>query len=144
EALASVLQANQAAGHQTMWVAHSQGGELFSEAMNIAAANGASDLSMNTVRFNAGANNWLVTNSNADNLGITVTGYYGSPLDIVPNFVGLNGNIFSIPISLIMAPTLFMSDLSPHTEPRDDWYMLQPGTGAMGPFPSPMGPFPPR
>jgi len=105
--------------------------------MNYAAANGATNLSVNTVQFNAGANNWLTTNSIADSVGVTVTGYYGSPLDSVPNFVGLNGNLFTIPMSLILTPTLFIDGLSPHTEPGNDWDLLHPGTGAMGPFPPP-------
>ena len=135
KALADVLQATQAAGHATTWIAHSQGGAIFSQAMNYATSNGAISLSANTVQFNAGVNNWLVTNSIARSVGVSVTGYYGSPLDAVPNVGGLNGNLLTIPLSTILLPTLFFKGPTSHTQPRSDWYLLHQGTGGMGPFP---------
>ncbi len=143
QALAGVLQSTQAAGHQTTWIAHSQGGAIFSEAMRYAATNGTTSLSAHTVQFNAGANNWLATNAIAHGVGVTVTGYYGSSLDPVPNVVGLNGNPFTIPLSVVTAPLIFIPALSSHTQPRSDWYLLHQGTNAMGPFAPFMGPVPP-
>ncbi len=104
------------------WVAHSQGGAIFSEAVRY---NGG-DLSKNSVAFHAGANNQLVTNSILDKANINKqndrykTTYRDSPWDLVPNIIGLNTlNPIKIVGSLLASPLLMWggAEYSPHTLP---------------------------
>jgi hypothetical protein len=113
-----VLNDVQNGGKPVNWVAHSQGGVIFTEAVRY---NGG-DLSQNSVAFHSGANNELVTNYYLQNAGINsgkdIT-YLNSPWDLVPNIIGLNTlNPIKIIGSIIAAPTLFMGPaVSPHTLP---------------------------
>jgi len=116
-ALAGVLQGVQASGQSVEWVAHSQGGAIFSEAMRYAGG----DLSANSVTFNAGANNHWVTNGIAADVGVQVRGYYYSSWDAVPNVIGMNGNPFSMLGSVLASPLLFTDNHSPHTAPTPGW-----------------------
>jgi hypothetical protein len=112
KALAGVLQAIQASGQSVEWIAHSQGGAIFSEAMRYAGG----DLSANSVTFDAGANNHWVTNSIAADVRVNVHGYYYSSWDAVPNVIGFNGNPVSMVGSTLASPLLWTNeDLSPHT-----------------------------
>lgn len=104
------------------WVAHSQGGAIFAEAVRY---NGG-DLSQNGVVFHSGANNEWVTNYYLDQANINEqyqgqeTTYRNSPIDIVPNIIGLNTlNPISI-IGSILAIRLLFTDPehSPHTLPH--------------------------
>ncbi len=115
--LAGVLQGVQASGQSVEWIAHSQGGAIFSEAMRFAGGS----LSANSVTFNAGANNHWVTNSIAADVGVQVRGYYYSSWDAVPNVIGMNGNPFSMVGSVLAAPLLFTDEHSPHTAPTSGW-----------------------
>jgi hypothetical protein len=127
--LGNILFNTHNAGHQVTWIAHSQGGAIFSEAMRYAGSTlGATDLSNNSVIFHAGASNAWVTNGIARELGVHVGGYFGSPADAVPQIVGMNGNPFEIGYSLVNAWRLFIERISPHTYPGSDWvpYAEQP------------------
>jgi filamentous hemagglutinin family protein len=114
-----VLSDVQNGGKPVSWIAHSQGGVIFSEAVRY---NGG-DLSQNSVVFHSGANNELMTNYYLQNAGINSlqekpTTYLNSPWDFVPNVIGLNGNIFEILGSTVASPLLFMGPtVSPHTLP---------------------------
>ena len=123
---------NETGGAVVQWVAHSGGGAAFAQAMNYSLSNGSTNLSYNAVTFDGGANNMSVTNSIAQNVHVTVNGYNYSPLDAVPNVIGANGNVLSIPLSIIAAPTLFYGPpLSQHTRPTGTWHHY-PGTGGGG------------
>jgi len=122
DVLANVQDYNGAAvGASVQWVAHSGGGAAFAQAMNYLSSS-YTDLSTNSVTFNAGANNSTVTNSIANSVHVTVGGYNYSPLDLVPNIVGGNGGPISMLLSIPMTPTLFIGPpLSPHTHPGRTW-----------------------
>jgi len=112
-----VLKQTQASGRKVDWVAHSQAGIIFSEAVRISGT----DLSNNRVVFHAGANNQLRTNSIMKDSGVDVLGYHDHPFDLVPNIIGLNtanpvkiiGSVLALPLVLWGGP-----ELSPHTLPR--------------------------
>lgn len=116
-----VLSGVQAGDRTVSWVAHSQGGAIFSEAVRYNGGN----LSKNSVAFHAGANNIRMTNSILDKANINeqrpnqVTQYLNSPLDFVPNVIGLNGNLLEMLASTFAFPHLFSDDptISPHTLP---------------------------
>lgn len=104
------------------WVAHSQGGAIFSEAVRF---NGG-DLSKNSVAFHSGANNAIVTNYILDKADINEqfpeqkTKYWNSPWDLVPNIIGLNTlNPIKIFGSIVASPLVIWGSpsLSPHTLP---------------------------
>lgn len=116
-ALAGVLQDVQSSGKIVHWVAHSQGGAIFAEGMRRAGG----DLSANSVTFNAGANNKTVTDRIAASVGVQVKAYIHSPFDAVPNVIGGNGNIITIPTSLLALPTLFIPGMSSHTVPTPSY-----------------------
>ncbi|WP_127347102.1 hypothetical protein [Pseudidiomarina mangrovi] len=102
------------------WVAHSQGGVIFAEAMRVNLKNGTSSLANIRVQFDAGANNRWVTNGYARQLGVAVNGYRDHPFDLVPQIVGGRGllNPFKLLGSLAMSPFLAAGPgLSPHTLP---------------------------
>jgi hypothetical protein len=108
--------------HTVSWVAHSQGGVIFSEAVRFNGGN----LSKNSVVFHAGANNQLMTNFILDKANINeqypgqTTTYLNSPWDLVPNIVGLNTlNPIKITGSLLVVPSVIFGDplSSPHTLP---------------------------
>lgn len=115
--LADIMEKQTLAGRSVQWIAHSQGGAIFAEAMRIADTK----LTGQSVSFHAGANNRAVTNRIAREAGVTVKGYFYSPLDLVPNVIGANGNPITMLLSLIFSPTLWFERLSPHTKPRKDW-----------------------
>ena len=120
-ALAGVLQGVQASGKEVKWAAHSQGGDIFVEGMRYAKASGSVSLSMNSVTFDAGANNHWVSNKIAGSVGVHVDGYCYSAMDAVPNVVGLNGNPLSMLGSILAVPLLFTATMSPHTTPAQGW-----------------------
>jgi len=112
-----VLSGVQASGNDVSWIAHSQGGAIFAEAVRFNGGN----LSRNSVAFDSGANNEWVTNYYLQKAGINSgieTKYNDSPIDFVPNVIGLNGNPFKMMGSTIAIPLLFMGPaVSPHTLP---------------------------
>ena len=111
-----VLKQSQNSGRQVDWVAHSQGGIIFSEAVRVSQ----SDLSNNSVAFHSGANNQWVTNSIMEGAGVRVIGYRDHPFDPVPNIAGFNtlnpvkliGSVFALPFVIWGGP-----EQSPHTLP---------------------------
>lgn len=115
-------------GENVNWVAHSQGGVIFAEAVRFNGGN----LSMNSVAFHSGANNERVTNYILDKANINkqyrgqTTQYNNSPFDFVPNVIGLNGNLLEMLGSTVAIPLLFMGPaVSPHTLP---YIQAQPST----------------
>ena len=120
-----VLSDVQAGDRSVSWVAHSQGGPIFAEAVNFNGGN----LSKNSVAFDSGANNKWVTNYYLQKAGINSgkeTIYNNSPFDFVPNVIGLNGNILEMLGSTVAIPLLFMGPaVSPHTLP---YIPAQPST----------------
>jgi filamentous hemagglutinin len=121
--LSQVLQNLQAKGQKVDWVAHSRGGPIFTQAVNITPG----DLSGNSILFHAGANNELVTRRILDKAGIEYgigtpdnpqPPYKNSDADIVPNIVGFNGNPIQMIRSILAIPDLSSGPLvSPHTLP---------------------------
>jgi hypothetical protein len=106
----------QASGHRVDWVAHSQGGVIFSEAARI---NGG-ELSNNSVAFHGGANNELVTNAIMKDVGVAAPAYRSNPLDPVSSIAGFNTvNPARIVGSLLALPFVIWGDesTSPHTLP---------------------------
>jgi RHS repeat-associated protein len=105
-----------AVDHPMSWVAHSQGGAIFSEAMRYNLNRGVTDMSNIRVAFHAGANNRWMTNRYAARGGVGVVGYYDAPNDLVPQVIGLRA--WNRPDrflrSIFSAPSLF-GDSSPHT-----------------------------
>jgi hypothetical protein len=121
--LSGVLQNVQDNGQQVDWVAHSRGGAIFTQTVNI----NSGELSNNSILFHAGANNELVTqgilNDAGIKYGIGTLGneqppYKNSDADLVPNIVGFNGNPIQIIKSILAIPDLSKGPLvSPHTLP---------------------------
>jgi hypothetical protein len=118
-----VLENVQQDGRQVNWVAHSQGGAIFSEAVNFSGK----ELSWNGVVFHSGANNEWRTNQIFDKANINervegqTTKYWNSPADLVPNILGLNTlNPFKIYSSILAAPLVILGSpmQSPHTLPE--------------------------
>lgn len=114
-----VLQNIQNRGVSVKWVAHSQGGVIFSEAVRISSG----DLSRNSVAFHSGANNIVVTNSILRSHNVSTMGYLNPRNDPVPNLAGMNTiNPVTIARSLFQlynviwgAPSTPENPISPHT-----------------------------
>jgi len=116
--VAAELQKIQSSGRKVEWIAHSQGGAIFAEAMRYVGG----DLSANSVTFNAGANNRWITNRIAAEVAVRVDGYSYSVWDAVPSVIGVNGGVFSMLGSVLASPLLFMNEnISPHTLPSSRW-----------------------
>ncbi|MFN4291751.1 MAG: hypothetical protein ACK4E7_12860 [Permianibacter sp.] len=114
-----VLTATQASGRSVSWVAHSQGGIIFSEAVRVAGGS----LSNMRVSFHAGGNNRWVTNGILSRAGVGLIGrgYHDHPFDPVPNIAGLNtANPFKIVGSILAVPFVIWGgpERSPHTLPN--------------------------
>jgi hypothetical protein len=111
----------------------SGGGAAFAQAMAYALANGSSGLGGNSVRFDGGANNAIMTDRIARTAGVS-TGYYYSHADFVPNVIGTNGNLVSMAVSIVILPTLFVGPpLSPHTKPTPNYTYRQGNVAPSGP-----------
>lgn len=78
--------------HEVKWVAHSQGGAIFSQAVNVHNKNIGSSLNKHTVFFQASANNMMMTKTILNKAGVKLhkDGYNNSPIDGVPQVIGLN------------------------------------------------------
>ena len=101
--------------------------------MNYAMTNGSNGLGGNSVRFDGGANNAIMTDRIARAAGVS-TGYYYSHSDFVPNVVGTNGNPLTMAISTLMLPALFYGPpLSPHTKPTPSYSYRQGNIAPSGP-----------
>ncbi len=100
----------------TSWLAHSQGGAIFSEAMRYNLAHGVTDMSNIRVAFDSGANNRWFTDRYAKRAGVEVVGYFDPPNDFVPQIVGMRALLRPDRFvrSILSFPTLFGPN-SPHT-----------------------------
>jgi len=106
---------------QVNWVAHSQGGIIFTQAVKYHLDNGGSSLSNNSVKFNAGANSQRATVSILSRADITIHGFNNHPYDLVPKLGGNDLSANRIIGSILHAGyVLWGSDKrSPHTLPYD-------------------------
>jgi RHS repeat-associated protein len=114
--LSEVLVKSQMNGAQISWVAHSQGGVIFAEAVRTSG----SSLSNMRVAFHGGANNRWATNEILRSHGVANMGYLNNPLDPVPNIAGLNTiNPIKLIGSILELPNVFGfgPGTSPHTLP---------------------------
>lgn len=104
--------------HPMSWVAHSQGGAIFSEATRYNIKRGVVSLGNLRVAFDSGANNRWVTNGYLLRTGIGLhgQGYYDAPNDFVPQVLGLRGlnRPWNMARSVWSLPSLFGPN-SPHT-----------------------------
>ena len=104
--------------HPMNWVAHSQGGIIFSEATRYNIKRGVTSLSNLRVAFHGGGNNQRVTDGYLVRTGISLhgQGYYDNPNDLVPQVLGLRGlsNPGNMARAIWSFPKLFGPN-SPHT-----------------------------
>jgi len=119
--LSKALQGVQNAGKPVNWVAHSQGGIIFTQAVRHHLAHGGGPLDKNAVKFHASANNNRQSDSILAQAKIKVHGYNNRPFDFVPKLGGNDlstGKIIgSITHSLYV--TRSSEKRSPHTLPYD-------------------------
>lgn len=105
------------------WIAHSQGGVIFTEAVRYHVQNMGGSLDKNGVTFHAGANDLEKTKSYLPLAGIKVLGYNDHPFDLVPQLVGKhhNGKISNIVGAVLHAGYVLngTAEKSPHTLPYD-------------------------
>ena len=117
---ATVLAKVQKNGKPVKWVAHSQGGLIFTEAARFHWENHHSELSNNSVQFNAGANNEQRTKTILKHANIRILGFNNHPFDPVPNIIGGNSKDW---VSLLGSAVGFFfvfsddPDVRPHTMP---------------------------
>lgn len=114
---ANVLKNVQKKGEHVKWVAHSQGGLIFTEAARYHWENNKTELSKNSVQFNAGANNENKSNTILKAVNIKVHDYNNHPFDPVPNIIGGNAKDW---VSLLGSTVGFVflftgPNRSPHT-----------------------------
>lgn len=137
---ASLLSSTQAAGNDTHWVAHSQSGIIFAEAVRF-LLNGGSMFQFNKLRFNGvlhpekgslldkhsvafhgSGNNILRSKLLLNRAGIEVLRVAHHDYDLVPNVIGLNTiSPRKFIGSLVYANHVFGGSVqqSPHTLPQD-------------------------
>ena len=107
-------------GQPVKWLAHSQGGIIFTESSRYLRERNHTDLSMNSVQFDAGANNEVKTKQILGRVGISIHGFNNHPFDPVPNLIGGNAKDWvSVLGSCIGMFFVFGDDpsTSPHTLP---------------------------
>lgn len=115
-----VLKDVQKKGEPVKWLAHSQGGLIFTEAVRYHYENNRTSLSMNSVQFDAGANNELTSSAILKKAEIKILGFNNHPFDPVPNVIGGNAKDW---VSLLGSTLGFFfvftdnAELSPHTNP---------------------------
>lgn len=137
---AQILAATQAAGNETGWVAHSQGGAIFAEGVRY-LLNGQSSWALNkfqlngirspdkgellnkqSVAFHANANNNFRSRPLFARAGIKVLAIRANDYDMVPNLIGLNTlNPRKLIGSLVYSNHVFKGSVaqSPHTLMQD-------------------------
>ena len=109
-------------GKPVKWLAHSQGGLIFTEAARYHWEQKKTELSLNSVQFNAGANNEETSNFILKQVKIDVLDYNNHPFDPVPNIIGGNAKDWVSKLgSFIGFAFVFTDDAdkSPHTLPYD-------------------------
>jgi len=127
----AVLNNVQLAENAVSWVAHSQGGIIFTEAVRYHIENGGGSLDKNDVAFHAGANDLKKTKNYLPMVGIKIHNFNDHPFDLVPQLLGKhhNGKISNI-IGAVLHVGYVMNGTpkrSPHTLPYDgmDNYVSQ-------------------
>jgi hypothetical protein len=137
---AQILAETQAAGNETGWIAHSQGGAIFAEgvryllnsqsswALNKLRLNGIRNpdkgelLNKQSVAFHANANNNLRSKPLFSRAGIKVLAIRANDYDMVPNLIGMNTlNPRKLLGSLVYSSHVFNGSVaqSPHTLMQD-------------------------
>ena len=117
---ADVLANVQENGNPVKWLAHSQGGLIFTEAARYHWQNNHTKLTHNTVQFNAGANNETITKGILRDVDIKILDFNNHPFDPVPNLIGGNAKDWvSLLGSTVGLFFVFTDDAnkSPHTLP---------------------------
>lgn len=139
KAFAKILSATQAANNRTKWVAHSQGGLIFTEAVRYLLNDGSS-LPLNKLRlngyrhpnkgalldkqsiaFHSSASNNRRSKALLDRAGIDVISILGHDYDFVTNLIGFNTNEFrEFAGSLVYMSHVLSGSVqqSPHTLPQ--------------------------
>jgi hypothetical protein len=137
---AQILAETQAAGNETGWIAHSQGGAIFAEGVRY-LLNGQSSWALNkfrlngirnpdkgelldkqSVAFHANANNNLRSKPLFRRAGIKVLAIRANDYDMVPNLIGMNTlNPRKLIGSLVYSTHVFNGSVaqSPHTLMQD-------------------------
>lgn len=155
---AKILIDTQTQGNATQWVAHSQGGVIFAEAVRY-LLNGSSSWMLNKLRlngirnsakgkmldkhsiiFHGNANNNLRSKSLFARAGIGVVAIRTNEYDMVPNIIGMNTlNPQKLIGSLVYSPHVFSGSVlqSPHTlvQSQESWQHHMdkgPGRGRNG------------
>ncbi len=95
-------------GRNVKWIAHSRGGAVFAQAMQMLVSGGHT-LKGQTVAFHGSASNPFVSRALASHLGVAFfgRGFFSHPLDPVANLVGMGTrNPFKLIGSIFIAPFL--------------------------------------
>jgi hypothetical protein len=95
-------------GRSVHWVAHSRGGAVFAQAMQMLVSTGFT-VRGQTVAFHGSASNPLVSRALANAAGISLygRGFFSHPMDPVANWVGMGtANPFKLLGSVLVAPFL--------------------------------------
>ena len=117
---AGVLADVQKQNKQVKWLAHSQGGLIFTEASRYHWINVRTQLDMNSVQFNAGANNEKLSKKLLAQVNIKIHGFNNHPFDPVPNILGGNANGWVSLLGSAVGFAFIFTDNpenSPHTNP---------------------------
>lgn len=102
------------------WIAHSQGGVIFAEAVRYHLAQGGGPLSNNAVMFHAGANHKQKTERYLGIAQVPILGYNDHPFDFVPQIIGGHADSVSDVVgSVLHSGWVFAGspERSPHTLP---------------------------
>ena len=117
----NTLRKVQEGNQQVSWVAHSQGGIIFTQAVKHHLDNGGASLGKNSVQFNAGANNRHITARILARADIMIRGFNNNPYDLVPKFGANDLTPSKVVGSILHIGYLFWGTpaRSPHTLPYD-------------------------
>jgi hypothetical protein len=114
--LATVLKQTSDAKQQVVWASHSRGASVFDAAVRSLDRRGIHLHHQSAVVYSGSSNNDLMREDLAQaGVPLIGKGFYGSPIDIVPQVIGRNTlNPGKLLGSVIDSPALF-TDVSPHT-----------------------------
>ena len=114
--LSNVQRGNSSVG----WIAHSQGGVIFTEAVRYHVKQGRGLLDKNSIWFHAGANNKKKTDKIMSMAGVKIHGFNDHPFDLVPQIVGRRATSASNVVRSIIHAGYVLNgsqERSPHTLP---------------------------
>ena len=96
-------------------VAHSQGGIIVTNALDLLGEQGVILNNLNVTYYGAAVSEYSATSA-INSVGAHIAGYYANPFDAVPNIAGFNTiNPFKLVGSSLAIPALFMGpNISPH------------------------------